>query len=252
VHAFTPLEVTHGARTLGSSVRDFLRRLIDAGLGTLPGTAAEILDDEVRRRICPDKVTAGEWLDVMETAHALGLRSTATIMFGHVERPVHVARHLLRLRALQTRTGGFTEIVPLPFVHMGSPVYLRGEARKGPTFREAVLVHAVARLALDPWLANVQVSWVKMGEAGVRACLAAGANDLGGTLMNESISRAAGTQHGQELPPCDMERVIREAGREPAQRTTLYGTPPAQQERQSYRAAPLAPIEGHGRNRRTA
>jgi FO synthase len=252
VHAFTPLEVTHGARTLGSSVRDFLRRLIDAGLGTLPGTAAEILDDEVRRRICPDKVTAGEWLDVMETAHTLGLRSTATIMFGHVERPVHVARHLLRLRALQTRTGGFTEIVPLPFVHMGSPVYLRGEARKGPTFREAVLVHAVARLALDPWLTNVQVSWVKMGEAGVRACLAAGANDLGGTLMNESISRAAGTQHGQELPPRDMERVIREAGREPAQRTTLYGTPPAQQERQSYRAAPLAPIEGHGRNRRTA
>lgn len=242
VHAFTPLEVTHGARTLGMSVRKFLRALIDAGLGTLPGTAAEILDDEVRRRICPDKVTTDEWLGVMETAHALGLKSTATIMFGHVERPVHVARHLLRLRTLQGRTGGFTEIVPLPFVHMGSPVYLRGEARKGPTFREAVLLHAVARLALNPLFENVQVSWVKMGEAGVRACLAAGANDLGGTLMNESISRAAGTQHGQELAPSEMERLIVTAERIPDQRTTLYGVPSSEQTRKSYHAAPLAAL----------
>jgi FO synthase len=197
VHAFTPLEVSHGAATLGMTVRDFLRELIAAGLGSLPGTAAEILDDEVRQVICPDKVDTAEWLSVMATAHELGLRSTVTIMFGHVEGPRHWARHLLRIRELQARTGGFTEFVPLPFVHMEAPVYRRGQARKGPTSREAVLMHAVARLALNPVIPNIQVSWVKMGAAGARLCLAAGANDLGGTLMNESISRAAGTQHGQ-------------------------------------------------------
>ena len=242
VHAFTPLEVSHGAATLGLTVRDFLGELIDAGLGTLPGTAAEILDDEIRRRICPDKVSTGEWLEVMETAHALGLRSNATIMFGHVEEPRHWARHLLRVRALQERTGGFTEFVPLPFVHMESPVFLKGQARKGPTFREAVLMHAVARFALHPAISNIQVSWVKMGAAGVAACLEGGANDLGGTLMNESISRAAGTQHGQEMAPQRMDELIRSVGRLPAQRTTLYGTPPAAQVSGSYAAAPLAEI----------
>jgi FO synthase len=243
VHAFTPLEVSHGAATLKLTVREFLRELIAAGLGTLPGTAAEILDDEVRRRICPDKVTTAEWLDVMETAHGLGLRSTATIMFGHVEEPRHWARHLLRIRALQERTGGFTEFVPLPFVHMQSPVYLKGQARKGPTSREAVLMHAVARLALHPAISNIQVSWVKMGAAGAAACLAAGANDLGGTLMNESISRAAGTQHGQEMPPAALDALIRSLGRLPAQRTTLYGSASAAQSAISYQAAPLAPLE---------
>jgi FO synthase len=243
VHAFTPLEVTHGAQTLGLSVRAFLRELIDAGLGTLPGTAAEILDDEVRRRICPDKVTTDEWLSVMQTAHELGLRSTATIMFGHVEQAIHCARHLLRVRALQQRSGGFTEFIPLPFVHMASPVYLRGEARKGPTLREAILMHAVARLALHPLIPNIQVSWVKMGAEGARACLASGANDLGGTLMNESISRAAGTLHGQEMPPAELEAIIRSAGREPVQRTTLYGTPPDTQRAKSYCAAPLVPLQ---------
>jgi FO synthase len=242
VHAFTPLEVSHGAQTLGLSVRAFLQQLIAAGLGTLPGTAAEILDDEVRRRICPDKVTTDEWLSVMQTAHELGLRSTATIMFGHVEEPKHCARHLLRVRALQQRTGGFTEFIPLPFVHMGSPVYLRGEARKGPTLREAILMHAVARIALHPLIPNIQVSWVKMGAEGVRACLAAGANDLGGTLMNESISRAAGTLHGQEMPPADLEAIILAAGRDPEQRTTLYLKPPETQRARSYAAAPLAPL----------
>jgi FO synthase len=242
VHAFTPLEVSHGAATLNLTVRDFLYELMDAGLGTLPGTAAEILDDEIRREICPDKVTTDEWLSVMETAHAIGLRSTATIMFGHVEEPRHWARHLLRIRALQQRTGGFTEFVPLPFVHMESPVYLKGRARKGPTFREAVLMHAVARLALHPVIANIQVSWVKMGTAGIAACLAAGANDLGGTLMNESISRAAGTQHGQEMAPQRMDELIRSVGRLPAHRSTLYGAPPASRIEQSYRAAPLAEI----------
>ncbi|MFZ2209197.1 MAG: 2-phospho-L-lactate guanylyltransferase, partial [Porticoccaceae bacterium] len=201
--------------------------LKDAGLATLPGTAAEILDDEVRAIICPDKVNTGEWLEVMETAHGLGLRSTATIMFGHLDRPEHWARHLLRIRDLQVRTGGFTEFVPLPFVHMEAPVYRRGGARRGPTFREAVLMHAVARLVFHPVITNIQTSWVKMGIEGAKACLRAGANDLGGTLMNESISRAAGAKHGQEMTAASMERLIRELGRVPRQRTTLYGDAPA-------------------------
>jgi FO synthase len=249
VHAFTPLEVTHGAATLGLSVRRFLGELIAAGLGSLPGTAAEILDDDVRRVICPDKVTTGQWLEVMAAAHALGLRSTATIMFGHVDAPLHWARHLLRIRALQERTGGFTEFIPLPFVHMQAPAYLKGRARKGPTAREAVLMHAVARLALHPALSHIQVSWVKMGAAGVRLCLAAGANDLGGTLMNESISRAAGTAHGQELAPEAMDALIRSCGRVPAQRTTLYRPAPAAQSRRSYGAAPLKPLDPGGASR---
>jgi FO synthase len=243
VHAFTPLEVSHGAATLKVTVREFLAELMAAGLGSLPGTAAEILDDEIRRRICPDKVTTAEWLSVMETAHELGLRSTVTIMFGHIDEPRHWARHLMRIRTLQERTGGFTEFVPLPFVHMHSPVYLKGEARKGPTSREAVLMHAVARLALHPVISNIQVSWVKLGLAGARACLAAGANDCGGTLMNESISRAAGADHGQEMPPAALEALIRSLGRSPAQRTTLYGTSPAAQIDRSYAAPALAPLE---------
>jgi FO synthase len=242
VHAFTPLEISHGAATLGLTVRDFLSELTGAGLGTLPGTAAEILDDEIRRIICPDKVSTSEWLEVMQTAHELGLRSNATIMFGHVEEPRHWARHLLRVRALQQRTGGLTEFVPLPFVHMEAPVYLKGQARKGPTYREAVLMHAVARLALHPLIPHIQVSWVKMGAAGAAACLNAGANDLGGTLMNESISRAAGTQHGQEFAPQRMDELIRAIHRLPAQRTTLYRTPPPAQSSKSYAAAPLAEI----------
>jgi FO synthase len=222
IHAFSPLEVTHGARTLGLSLSAFLQELKDAGLGTLPGTAAEILDDEVRAVICPDKLKTDEWLEVMREAHALGIRSTATIMFGHVERPVHCARHLIRLRELQNETAGFTEFVPLPFVHMESPLYLKGRARRGPTSREALLMHAVARLVLHPFITNIQTSWVKMGPEGARRCLQAGANDLGGTLMNESISRAAGTQHGQEFAPQAMTQLIRSAGRVPEQRNTVY------------------------------
>jgi len=215
VHAFSPLEVWQGARTLGVSLKELLGELKAAGLGTLPGTAAEILDDEVRRLICPDKITTAQWLEVMECAHALGLRSTATVMFGHVDRPVHWARHLLRIRELQSRTGGFTELVPLPFVHMESPLFRKGGARKGPTFREALLMHAVARLVLHPHVANIQTSWVKMGPAGARACLHAGANDLGGTLMNESITRAAGADFGQELDPERMDSLIRASSRAP-------------------------------------
>jgi FO synthase len=223
VHAFSPLEVRQGAMTLGLPVPDFLRALKAEGLGTLPGTAAEILDDDVRRVICPDKLTTDEWLAVMQAAHEVGLASTATIMFGHVDHPIHWARHLLRVRRLQARTGGFTEFVPLPFVPMATPMYLKGKSRSGPTIREAILMHAVARLALHPSIVNIQTSWVKMGPEGALRCLSAGANDLGGTLMNESITRAAGAVHGQEMRPETLERMIRSLDREPVQRTTLYG-----------------------------
>jgi FO synthase len=239
IHAFSPLEVSQGAATLGLSVREFLVRLKDAGLGTLPGTAAEILDDEVRAIICPDKITTDQWLDVVETAHRLGLRTTATIMFGHADGYRHWARHILRVRELQDRTGGFTEFVPLPFVPMETPIHLRGGCRLGPTFREAVLMHAVARLALHPVLTNIQTSWVKMGPEGIAACLNAGANDLGGTLMNESITRAAGAVHGEEMPPEAMEETIASLSRRPRQRTTLYADAPAGRVRASFAAAPL-------------
>jgi FO synthase len=242
VHAFSPLEVTQGAATLGLSLHDFLAQLKQAGLGTLPGTAAEILDDDVRKIICPDKVNTAQWLDVVSTAHRLGLRTTSTIMYGHVERPVSWARHLLVLRDLQAETGGITEFVPLPFVHMEAPMYLRGQARKGPTLREAVLMHAVARLALHPLVTNIQTSWVKMGPEGAALCLNAGANDLGGTLMNESISRAAGTQHGQEFPPEAMEDLIRSIGRVPVQRDTLYRPAPEERRAVSFDAPELAAV----------
>jgi FO synthase len=242
IHAFSALEIHQGARTLGLSLSAFLTRLRDAGLGTLPGTAAEILDDEVRAIICPDKVNTAEWQAVMRAAHGLGLRSTATIMFGHVEAPLHWARHLLVLRDLQAETGGFTEFVPLPFVHMEAPMYLRGLARRGPSFREALLMHSVARLVLHPHFTNIQTSWVKMGPEGAAMALQAGANDLGGTLMNESISRAAGTEHGQEFPPEAMEHLILSIGRQPMQRSTTYGAVTREREQASRCAAPLLPM----------
>ena len=240
VHAFSALEIWQGAATLGVPLRDYLERLRDEGLASLPGTAAEVLDDEVRAVICPDKITTAQWLEVHETAHAVGLRSNNTIMFGHVDGPRAWARHLVAVRELQRETGGFTEFVPLPFVHMEAPIYLQGRARPGPTFGEVLLMHAVGRLALHPWIENVQVSWVKAGPAGVAEALRAGVNDLGGTLMNESISRAAGAAWGQEMPPERMEALIRSAGRIPRQRTTLYGDPPAEQVARSFGAAPLA------------
>jgi FO synthase len=240
VHAFSALEVWQGAATLGLPLRDYLSRLREEGLASLPGTAAEVLDDEVRAVICPDKITSEQWLEVHATAHEVGLRSNNTIMFGHVDSPRSWARHLVAVRELQRRTGGFTEFVPLPFVHMEAPIYLRGRARRGPTFGEVLLMHAVGRLALHPWIPNVQVSWVKAGPQGVVEALRAGANDLGGTLMNESISRSAGAAWGQELPPERMEALIRAAGREPRQRTTLYGEPPAAQVARSFDARPLA------------
>jgi FO synthase len=242
VHAFSPLEVWHGATTLGRSISDYLAELRDAGLGSLPGTAAEVLDDEVRDILCPDKVSTDQWLEIMQAAHKVGLRSTATIMFGHVDRPIHWARHLLRLRNLQKETGGFTELVPLPFVAAEAPIALKGQARLGPTFREAVLMHAIGRLALHPHVRNIQTSWVKMGVEGAKLCLQAGANDLGGTLMNESITRAAGAEHGEELPPEARERLIADLGRTARIRTTLYGDAPTDRIAAAHDAAPLAPI----------
>jgi FO synthase len=246
VHAFSALEVWQGAATLGLGLAPYLERLRDAGLASLPGTAAEILDDDVRRTLCPDKVNTKQWLHVHDQAHRVGLRSTTTIMFGSVEGSRSWARHLLHLRDQQRRTGGFTEFVPLPFVHMEAPIYLKGLARPGPTFREAVLMHAVGRLALHPYVTNVQASWVKLGIEGAQAALRAGANDLGGTLMNESISRAAGASHGQEMPPERMEAAICAIGRAPRQRTTLYGIPDPERTRVSYGAPPLAdPLNPH-------
>ncbi|MEX0618445.1 MAG: 5-amino-6-(D-ribitylamino)uracil--L-tyrosine 4-hydroxyphenyl transferase CofH [Pseudohongiellaceae bacterium] len=250
IHAFSPLEVWQGAQTLGLNLKDYLGRLREAGLGTLPGTAAEILHEEVRRELCPDKITTGQWLQVMEAAHEAGLRTTATIMYGHMEQPRHWAAHLLSIRELQERTGGFTEFVPLPFVHMEAPLYLKGRARRGPSFREAVLMHAVARLVLHGRIDNIQASWVKMGAEGVALCLQAGVNDLGGTLMNETITRAAGAGHGQECPPRRMEAMIREAGRIPRMRTTLYGDVDEQRRQAAFNADPLLAVESAAAGKR--
>ncbi|SLN25191.1 Aminodeoxyfutalosine synthase [Aquimixticola soesokkakensis] len=239
VHAFSPLEITQGARTLGLSLSDYLKQLKSAGLGSLPGTAAEILDDEIRDQIAPDKITTAQWFAVMEAAHGLGIRSTATIMYGHIERPVHWARHLIRLRDHQRRFGGFTEFVPLPFVALEAPMYLRGQSRRGPTYREAVLMHAVARIALQGAIDHIQTSWVKMGPEGARDCLGAGADDMGGTLMNESITRAAGAVHGQEFAPHQMIDLIHSLGRTPVQRSTLYGPVPPDRQARARQAAPL-------------
>ncbi|MEW6475759.1 MAG: 5-amino-6-(D-ribitylamino)uracil--L-tyrosine 4-hydroxyphenyl transferase CofH [Actinomycetota bacterium] len=223
VHGFTALEVFEGARRLTEPLESYLRRLHAAGLGSLPGTAAEILDDEIRAAICPDKITTDEWLEVHRTAHRVGLRSNITIMFGTIERPRHWVRHLLRTRALQAETGGFTEFVPLPFVHMAAPIYLERRARRGPTFREALLLHAVGRIAYHGLVDNIQGSWVKLGLAGMAQVLQAGVNDLGGTLMGENISRAAGARHGQELTEDEFRTLVAPLGRPLEQRTTLYG-----------------------------
>ncbi len=242
LHGFSPLEVTQGAETLGTGLEEFLVRLKEAGLGSLPGTAAEILDDEVRDKLCPDKIDTAQWTRVIETAHKVGLKTTSTIMFGHVEHVRHWARHLLRIREIQERTGGITELVPLPFVAKEAPMFLRGQSRPGPTYREAVLMHAVARIVLHPVIPNIQASWVKLGPEGVQQCLSAGVNDLGGTLMNESITRAAGAQHGQEAAPQTIENWIQAAGRQTRQRNTLYGDARSSQKAASYVAKELTPV----------
>jgi FO synthase len=227
IHAFTALEVHEGARRLGEDLATYLGRLKAAGLKTLPGTAAEILDDEIRAILCPDKIGTDRWLEVHRTAHAVGLRSNVTIMFGAVETPVSWARHIVRTRALQLETGGFTEFVPLPFVHMAAPLYLQKRSRRGPTFRESLLMHAVGRIAYHGAIDNIQLSWVKMGARGARQLLQSGCNDLGGTLMDENISRAAGASHGQAMDRAGFLEITEPLGRPLEQRTTLYGRVPA-------------------------
>jgi len=227
LHAFTALEVTEGAKRLGEPLEQYLQRLIDAGLRSLPGTAAEILDDEVRAILCPDKINTEEWLEAHRIAHSLGLRSNVTIMFGSIEQPVSWARHLLVTRALQKETGGFTEFVGLPFVHMATPMYLQRNSRRGPTFREVLLMHAVARITYTGYIDNIQGSWVKLGLEGISQLLQAGVNDLGGTLMDENISRAAGASHGTDVSPEDFRNLVEPLGRHLEQRTTLYGRVPS-------------------------
>ncbi|MCB0973430.1 MAG: 5-amino-6-(D-ribitylamino)uracil--L-tyrosine 4-hydroxyphenyl transferase CofH [Actinobacteria bacterium] len=223
IHGFTALEVHEGARRLGVDLGTYLQALKDAGLATIPGTAAEILDDEVRAIICPDKINTAEWLEVHRTAHRLGIGSNITIMFGHVEESRHIASHLLAARSLQEETGGFSEVVPLPFVHMATPIYLQQRSRRGPTFREALLIHAVSRIAMHGLIDNIQVSWVKLGVLGARQALQAGANDVGGTLMDENISRAAGAEHGQLLDDDMIAQIGAPLGRPMVQRNTRYG-----------------------------
>jgi FO synthase len=227
VHAFTPLEVWQGAHTLGISVEKFLRELKEAGLGTLPGTAAEVLDDEVRAVICPDKINTAQWSEVMRKAHEIGLSATTTIMFGHVDGPVNWARHLMVLRDIQADTGGFTEFVPLPFVHTSAPIYLAGVARPGPTLRDNLAVHAMARVMLHGRIDHVQTSWVKLGVEGTRLMLRAGCDDLGGTLMEETISRMAGSEHGSAKTVEELTEIAAGVGRPVRQRTTTYDEVPA-------------------------
>ena len=227
VHGFTALEVTEGARRLDEDLTTYLQRLKDAGLASLPGTAAEILDDSVRAILCPDKINTQQWLDCHRAAHSIGLKSNVTIMFGSIEHPESWAKHMLVTRDLQKETGGFTEFVGLPFVHMASPIYLMRKSRRGPTFRETLLMHAIARIAYHGLIPNIQVSWVKIGLTGAVQMLQAGCNDMGGTLMNENISRAAGAAHGQEMTPQRFTQLAEQLGRRAEQRTTSYGRVPA-------------------------
>lgn len=222
IHGYTPLEIWQGAETAGWTVRELLVKLKDAGLGTLPGTAAEILDDDVRLTLCPDKIRTSQWAEVMLTAHDIGLRTTSTMMFGHVDGPRSWANHIEVLREIQRRTGGFTEFVPLPFVHMGSPIWLRGQSRPGPTWDEVILVHAVSRIAFIGLIDNIQASWVKLGLDGAATLLRSGCNDVGGTLMDESISRAAGASHGTEVTAADFRDAILDLDRNPVRRNTVY------------------------------
>jgi FO synthase len=225
VHGFTALEVTEGAKRLGEPLYNYIMRLKDAGLASLPGTAAEILDDDIRAILCPDKINTEEWLECHQVAHEAGLRSNITIMFGSVEHPLSWAKHIVRTRALQAQTGGFTEFVGLPFVHMASPIYLQHKSRRGPTFRETLLMHAIARIAYHGLIDNIQVSWTKIGPIGAAQLLQAGCNDMGGTLMNENISRAAGASHGQGMTEDAFRAIAEPIGRSLLQRNTTYGRP---------------------------
>jgi len=222
IHAFSPFEIQYASQILRIPVRDVLIELKEAGLGSIPGTAAEILDTEIRQQLTKNKLSTAAWVEIIETAHEVGLPSTATIMYGHIDGPGHWAAHLALIRDIQRRTGGFTEFVPLGFIHHNTRLYASGLARPGPTGREDVLMHAVARIMLGRWIPNIQVSWVKLGPAMAQMLLQAGANDFGGTLHNESISRSAGAQTGEYMAPAEFQRLILDLGRTPAERDTLY------------------------------
>jgi len=243
LHAYSPMEVMNGVARTGLSVREFLQSVREAGVDTIPGTAAEILDDEVRWVLTKGKLPTAAWIDVVTTAHELGIRSSSTMMYGHVDHPGHWLTHLRVLARIQDATGGFTEFVPLPFVHLNAPVYLAGIARPGPTVRENVVVHAMARLLLHNRIDHIQTSWVKLGERGTQQMLQGGADDLGGTLMEETISRMAGSTHGSRMSVDELESVVRGIGRSPRQRTTTYDAP-TDERRTAARAVVLpAPVQ---------
>jgi FO synthase len=222
VHAFSPMEISYGVDKTGMPLRDYLQMMKDEGLGSIPGTAAEILDDRVRQQLSPNKLPAARWAEIITTAHELGIPTTSTMMYGHVEEPADWVRHILLLRSIQTRTGGFTEFVPLGFVHENTRLYKHGGARPGARLEEHLRVHALARVLLHGAIRNLQVSWVKLGFETSLACLNAGANDFSGTLMEENISKAAGATFGEYVSPEDFRRMIRSIGRVPAERTTTY------------------------------
>ena len=222
IHGFTPLEIWQGANTVNKSVETYLAELKEAGLGTLPGTAAEILDDRIRKYLCDDKITSSQWGYVMEVAHSIGIKSTATIMFGHIDDLESWVNHFQLIKDIQIKTNGFTEIVPLPFVHMGSPIFLQGKSMPGPTWDEVILMHALARIYFHNTIDNIQASWVKLGHDGAKVLLRSGVNDLGGTLINENISRASGANHGQETTDTEFVNLIKDAGKVPYLRNTLY------------------------------
>ncbi|WP_316860877.1 5-amino-6-(D-ribitylamino)uracil--L-tyrosine 4-hydroxyphenyl transferase CofH [uncultured Cohaesibacter sp.] len=224
LHAFSPYEVWYGATKSRMPYRDFLQRLKDAGLGTMPGTAAEILDTEIRKQLTKDKLTTEKWIEIVRTAHEVGIKTTSTIMYGHIDAPEHWAAHIDLIRSIQKETGGFTEFVPLSFQHEGTELYTSypGKVRKGPSLDEIDKMHAVARIMLHGWIDNIQVSWTKLGPAHAMAMLSRGANDLGGTLMEESISRSAGADHGQEITAYELVQIIRASGRVPAKRASDY------------------------------
>ena len=222
IHGFTPLEIWQGANTVNKSIENYLQELKEAGLGTLPGTAAEILDDRIRKYLCDDKITSSQWGYVMEVAHSLGIKSTATIMFGHIDDLESWVNHFQLIKNIQIKTNGFTEIVPLPFVHMGSPIFLQGKSMPGPAWDEIVLMHSLARIYFYNTIDNIQASWVKLGHDGAKVLLESGVNDLGGTLINENISRASGANHGQETTDMEFISLINDAGKIPYLRNTLY------------------------------
>ena len=222
VHAFSPMEIANGVTKSGNSIRDWLVGLREAGLDTIPGTAAEILDDEVRWVLTKGKLPTSLWVEIVTTAHEVGLRSSSTMMYGHVDTPAHWVSHLNVLRGIQDRTGGFTEFVPLPFVHQSSPLYLAGAARPGPTHRDNRAVHALARIMLHGRISQIQTSWVKLGVQRSQVMLNGGANDLGGTLMEETISRMAGSEHGSAKTVAELVAIAEGIGRPARQRTTTY------------------------------